>query len=436
MARFLSILALILAYVTTLFFIAAMVTPWWYTRYHPVGQSEDQFYGSNPSLDPHTGLFDRTNCFIDGSCITGGQIYKNNSTLQWVYTAILVLMIIAWFPWLLFVHLIHFRSNKNRTQSRAYRPLMVISALLTWLLILAAVLVFGIGMYKTNGVYNAGGLYGDKNVISQNGYTGIGGDITSNSKRQAGGSGPYGPSGPSGPSGPINHPSTQFESSSSPQVGPSVATQSGLTGFSQTGPSASESGSPSTFSVFFPGTTPSDTGVASSTGVATTQFASSTQQATGIATTQFASGTNTQTTSTSTQPSSTESDPNNNVNGDNDFGYGGVPPRDQNLYMAPHAFGTLPYGNQGYTLLGAGIPVFGDVASTDSFVGDIAYQWGAHAAWYFAIFVLALIPLTLILALAFKTAERVVTTQRVVTQGPVVTSAIPAMGTRQAPVLI
>jgi len=419
MARILSILALILAYVTTLFFIAAMVTPWWFTRYHPVGQSEDQFYGSNPTLDPHTGLFDRTNCFIDGSCITGGQIYKNNSTLQWVYTAILVLMIVAWVPWLLFVHLIHFRSSKNHTQSRVYRPLMVISALLTWLLVLAAVLVFAIGMYKTNGVYNAGGLYGDKTVVSQNGYTGIGGDSNSNNKRTVGGSGP---SGVSGPSGPIYTPSTEFASSSSPQVGPTAASQTGPNGISQTGPSASS-----------PATT-ADTGMASSS-----------QQATGIATTQFASGTSSQTgvesstqpASTSTEPTSTGSDPNNIV-GDNDFGYQGVPPRDQNLYMAPHAFGTLPYGNQGYTLLGAGIPVFGDISSTSSFVGDIAYQWGAHAAWYFAILLLALIPLTLILALAFKTAERVVTTQRVVTQGPVVASSvIPAMGTRQAaPILV
>jgi len=439
MARFLSTLALILAYATTLFFLAAMVTPWWYTRYHPVGQSEDQFYGANPTLDPHTGLFDRTNCFIDGSCITGGQIYKNNSTLQWVYTAILVLMIVAWFPWLMFVHLIHFRSNENHTQSRAYRPLMVISALLTWLLILAAVLVFGIGMYKTNGVYNAGGLYGDKAVVTQNGYTGIGGDNNSNNKRQVGASGPIGVSGPSGP---IYYPSsTQAQSTS--QVGPSAATQigsgSGSNGISQTGPSESTS------SAFFPPTS------ISAAPTSDTAMASSSQQATGIATTetQFSSGTtasvtNTQTgstqpTSTSTEPTSTGSDPNNignNPDGNNDFGYDGVLPRNQNLYMAPRAFGTLPYGNQGYTLLGAGIPVFGDVSSTDSYVGDIAYQWGANAAWYFAIFVLALIPLTLLLALAFKTPERVATTQRVVTQGPVVASTIPAMANRQGPVLV
>eukprot|EP01119_Soliformovum_irregulare_P005331 TRINITY_DN170_c1_g1_i3.p1 TRINITY_DN170_c1_g1~~TRINITY_DN170_c1_g1_i3.p1 ORF type:complete len:228 (-),score=70.26 TRINITY_DN170_c1_g1_i3:55-738(-) len=214
-------------------------------------------------------------------------------------------MIVAWLPWLFFVHLVHFRANKNRTQSRAYRPLMVISALITWLLILAAVLVFGIGMYKTNGVYNAGGLYGHKAVLSQNGYTGIGGDVDDkgrDAKRQ--------------------------------------------------------------------------------------------------------------------------SDSNN-------FGYTGLP-RDQNLYFAPMAFGSLPYGNQGYTLLGAGMPLFGGLNSTDSYVGDLAYKWGANAAWYFAIFTLALIPLTLLLALAFKTEERVVTTtrttERVVATQPAV---VPSMGYQQ-----
>jgi len=302
---------------------------------------------------------------------------------------------------------------------------MVVSALLTWLLILAAVLVFGIGMYKTNGVYNAGGLYGDKTVVTQNGYTGIGGDNNnSNNKRQAGASGPIGVSGPSGP---IYYPSTQAQSSSSPQIGPSAATQtgSGSNGNSQTGPSASSS--------------------FEATGIVETLVSSSTQVA-STTTSQSASATNTDTgstsqpASTSTEPTSTGSDPNNldnNQDGNNDFGYNGVLPRDQNLYMAPRAFGTLPYGNQGYTLLGAGIPVFGDINSSASYVGDIAYQWGAHAAWYFAIFVLALIPLTLILALAFKTPERVATTQRVVTQGPVVASTmVPAMGYRQTPVLV
>eukprot|EP01119_Soliformovum_irregulare_P002447 TRINITY_DN126_c0_g1_i4.p1 TRINITY_DN126_c0_g1~~TRINITY_DN126_c0_g1_i4.p1 ORF type:complete len:316 (+),score=85.76 TRINITY_DN126_c0_g1_i4:120-1067(+) len=306
MARALSWLALMVAYAATLFYIAAMVSPWWYTRYYAVGQSEDSFYANNAGLDPHTGLFHRTNCFIDGSCITGGQIYKNNSSLQWVYTAILVLMLIGWLPWLFFVHLVHFRANKNRTPRAAYRPLLVISAVLTWLIIFAAVLVFGIGMYKTNGVYNAGGLYGKKLVVSQNNFTGIGQDI--DNKRQV---------------------------------------------------------------------------------------------------------------------------------GSNNFGYTGLA-RDQNLYFSPVPFGSLPYGNQGYTLLGAGIPLLGGLASTAAYTGDLGYQWGAHAAWYFAIFLLAMIPLTLLLALAFKTEQRVVTTtrttERVVATQPAVIPA-PAMGYQQPAVL-
>jgi 4-amino-4-deoxy-L-arabinose transferase-like glycosyltransferase len=274
-----------------------MATPWWYTKYYPINSESDAFYDANPSIDQHTGLFDRTNCFIDGSCITGGQIYKNNTSLQWVYTATLVLMILAWLPWLLFVHLLHFRADKNRTPMKGRRTLMVISALLTWLLILAAVIVFAAGIVKSNGVYNSGGLYGHKQVLYQNGLTGIGNDIDDkgrDNKRQA----PY----------------------------------------------------------------------------------------------------------------------NTNDFGAGAFGYNGLQSaRDRsNIYYAPVAFGSLPYGDDSMSVLGAGIPLVYNAANTTTFVGDLGYKWGAHAAWYFAIFTLALIPLALLLGLAIKQSERVVTTTRTV----------------------
>jgi len=167
---------LILAYLATLFYIVAMCTPWWYTKYYPADSntSEDQFYDNNPNIDQHMGLFDRTNCFIDGSCITGSTIYKNNSTLQWVYTTILVLMIVGWVPWLIFIHLLHSRVGANRTPMKGRRFFMLLTALLTLLLITAAIIVFAVGMVKGNGVYNAGGLYGHLNVLGNGNYVGTG----------------------------------------------------------------------------------------------------------------------------------------------------------------------------------------------------------------------------------------------------------------------
>jgi len=169
-------LPLILAYLATLFYIAAMCTPWWYTKYGPADDnlSEAQFYDNNPAIDQDMGLFDRTNCFIDGSCITGDTIYKNNSTLQWVYTTVLILMIVGWVPWLIFVHLLHSRVGAHRTPMKGRRFFMIVTAILTMLMIIAAVIVFAVGMVKGNGVYNAGGLYGSLNVLNNNGLTGTG----------------------------------------------------------------------------------------------------------------------------------------------------------------------------------------------------------------------------------------------------------------------
>jgi len=163
-----SILALIVAYTATLFYIAAMCTPWWYTRYYPVGSSNSDFTAANPGTTFHSGALSRSNCFIDGSCITGGVIYKNNSNLQWVYTTVLVLMIVGWVPWLIFMHLLHFRTNKNRPTMKGRRVLMVITALLTMAFLLTSIIVFAAGITQNNGVYNSGGLYGSIQVPSNN----------------------------------------------------------------------------------------------------------------------------------------------------------------------------------------------------------------------------------------------------------------------------
>jgi len=152
--------ALLLAYLATLFYVAAMCSPWWYTRYNLEGLGSDTtFYNNNPGAS--RDFFDRTNCFIDGSCITSKYNYKNNGNLQWVYTTTLVLMIVGWIPWLIFVHLLHFRVNKNRPTMKGRRFMMIVTAVLTMAFILTAIIVFAAGMVKSSPVYNTGGLYGN-----------------------------------------------------------------------------------------------------------------------------------------------------------------------------------------------------------------------------------------------------------------------------------
>jgi len=162
-------LALLLAYLATLFYIAAMCTPWWYTRYNLDGLGTDTtFYNNNPGLS--RDFFDRTNCFIDGSCITSNYNYKNNGPLQWVYTTVLILMIVGWVPWLIFVHLLHFRANKNRPTMKGRRFLMIVTAVLTMAFLVTAISVFAAGMVKSSPLYNTQGLYG--NVVATNGFFG------------------------------------------------------------------------------------------------------------------------------------------------------------------------------------------------------------------------------------------------------------------------
>jgi hypothetical protein len=411
-----------------------MVTPWWYTKYYPVNSTDAAFYDANPGLDQHTGLFDMTNCFIDGSCITGGQIYKNNSTLQWVYTAVLVLMILGWIPWLLFVHLLHFRNSKNpyRANMRGLRPLMLLSALAAFLLILAAFIVFATGMVKTNGVYNSGGLYGHKSLLSQNGLIGTGGNVDdSNNKRSEPiamkRTDPTYTGGVSGGTGPVLT-NTDSTATTGPSTGDATATATGTGDATATATGTGDATATGT------GITPPLGESGTATG---SDSASATETGTGSSTTGFATG------STTSDVASTTTTPATSTDGagiidviPNTFGYTGVQDaRNLNLYWEPHAWGTLPYGNQGYNLLGAGIPVL-YVSSVSDLNGTLGYKYGAHAAWYFTLLALALIPLALLLGLCIRPAKEVATQTRASTVRSTATvlpavgaaSAIPAVG--------
>jgi hypothetical protein len=162
-------LALAATYLATLFYVAAMCTPWWFTKYyvpnHPTdnGLNTDDvttFFNKNLGLSHSSVLFKRTNCFIDGSCLTGHFIYKNNGNAQWIYTTTLVLMLVGWIPWLIFLHLVHFRASEKRTPMPGRRTLMLITALLTMAFLMTAIIVFACGMVKSNGIFNTHGLYG------------------------------------------------------------------------------------------------------------------------------------------------------------------------------------------------------------------------------------------------------------------------------------
>jgi len=446
MSRSISYCALILAYIATLFYLVAMCTPWWYTKYYPSDEntSEDQFYDNNPSLDQHNGLFDRTNCFIDGSCITHHTIYKNNSTLQWVYTTVLVLMIVGWIPWLIFVHLLHARVNKNRTPMKGRRLLMIITALLTMAIILTAIIVFAAGMTQSNGVYNQGGLYGHLPVQNNGLFTGSNSNFNGNNKRSiegpmaemllnkrtggSGASGPIGgsgasPSGGSGASGPIGGSGASGPSGGSGASGPSVST----------GPSSSNAPSSSAPVVITPVPSTSEapstsTSDAPSSTVQTSDSTSST--ATGIV---VVTGTSEETSSSSTANTDTTSATGgDNVNNGDDgvpFGYTGMNP--STGMIPPFAFGTLPYGGSGISLLGAGIPVVKNL-NASSIVGNLGYKYGASSAWYGALLALPFILGALILGLCVAPVGRVVTQ----THAPVTRSVVAAPAVIPAPAFV
>eukprot|EP01119_Soliformovum_irregulare_P010678 TRINITY_DN2634_c0_g1_i1.p2 TRINITY_DN2634_c0_g1~~TRINITY_DN2634_c0_g1_i1.p2 ORF type:complete len:267 (-),score=52.64 TRINITY_DN2634_c0_g1_i1:46-846(-) len=155
--------ALMLAYVATLFYILAMCTPWFYQRYTVAGD-EQAFFGANPGYNKDSDFFDRTNCFIDGTCRFNGQSYKNNGNAQWVFTTVLVLMIVGWVPWLIYIHLLHFRSNPVYARVPLEKLLIVVTGILTLAFLTAAIIVFAAGITRSNTLYRANGLYGNIEV--------------------------------------------------------------------------------------------------------------------------------------------------------------------------------------------------------------------------------------------------------------------------------
>jgi len=127
--------------IATLTYVASMCVPWWYTRLDP---SDEEM----------------TNCFIDGTCRRGGKAFKDNGDAQAIYDWTLSLMIIAWLPYLTFVHLLLFRrSGRYEIKNRNW---LAFSGILTFLIILVAVIMFGTNIYYKYGYHS---LYGHSEVI-------------------------------------------------------------------------------------------------------------------------------------------------------------------------------------------------------------------------------------------------------------------------------
>jgi len=131
-------LALTFTTLSTISFLLAMITPWWYQQ--PLGQ--------NKAL-----------CFIDGTCRNGSSVFKNNGNGQQVFDATMILMILAWIPFMAFFHLMllrrrHAQGFTGRTSA------ILFTHLISWLIILTAVVTFPVGLVAT---LNLGKLYGEAN---------------------------------------------------------------------------------------------------------------------------------------------------------------------------------------------------------------------------------------------------------------------------------
>src|SRR4051794_36248399 len=113
-----------LAALITILYILSFVTPWWFFNYD--GRKHET-----------------TNCWIDGTCRNNGNAFKNNGDAQDLWDAVLILMVISILPFLVFIHyLIAHRTRRASSYYPKRRLGAVLSGLLTFLLILAAVIVF------------------------------------------------------------------------------------------------------------------------------------------------------------------------------------------------------------------------------------------------------------------------------------------------------
>jgi hypothetical protein len=117
-----------LALLATLFLAAALSTPWWFFHY---SERNDE----------------TAHCWIDGTCRSSEYEAKMNGRAQKFYLIAEILMIVSILPFLVWLHFILFMAGIHH-YIRGAKAIQFISGLLATLLMLAAVIVFAIGMTK------------------------------------------------------------------------------------------------------------------------------------------------------------------------------------------------------------------------------------------------------------------------------------------------
>jgi len=139
------------ATLATLSLAAAMCSPWWFTKTEPETDLEREL-GTGSKLS----LF-----FIDGTCRNSDGASKNNGDAQVIYDLTMTLMILAWLPLLMFVHVILFRWS-DKYENFTSKKWIVGTGIFTFILVLLAVLLFGTQVWDRYGYYN---LYGSKDTL-------------------------------------------------------------------------------------------------------------------------------------------------------------------------------------------------------------------------------------------------------------------------------
>jgi len=136
------------ATLATVFLIVAMCTPWWYTKSEPRTEFGQLISGGAKV----------TVCFIDGTCRQPDKTFKDNGDAQVIYDLTMTFMILSWVPFLIFLHVIMFRWS-DRYEHFTSKRWLIGTGILTFILILMAILLFGTQVYDRYG-YDT--LYGSR----------------------------------------------------------------------------------------------------------------------------------------------------------------------------------------------------------------------------------------------------------------------------------
>eukprot|EP01119_Soliformovum_irregulare_P001139 TRINITY_DN10859_c0_g1_i1.p1 TRINITY_DN10859_c0_g1~~TRINITY_DN10859_c0_g1_i1.p1 ORF type:complete len:253 (-),score=44.84 TRINITY_DN10859_c0_g1_i1:53-811(-) len=155
-------LAFIMAIITTVVYILSLCTPWWYQKYHlPDNMKDAALVLSQNNLTTDSPFFDGTICMIDGRCINS-LVLRVDSSIQWVFTGVLILMVVGLLPWMTYLAVLLHRKFKPRSPGR--RSALVVTATLSAVIVLTALVLGPVGITYSYRTYLPA-IYGDTLVI-------------------------------------------------------------------------------------------------------------------------------------------------------------------------------------------------------------------------------------------------------------------------------